>query len=88
MYSQAARMAMFSSIVYSDFDGLNHKLLKRGVKDWSWFDRGGTQAFITVDDDDIIICFRGTEPDKMSDVFADLKAWPKRSQEKGLVPDV
>lgn len=85
MYSQAARMAMFSSAVYSDFDGLNYKLLKHGVKDWSWFDRGGTQAFITVDDDDIIICFRGTEPDKMSDVFADLKAWPKRSQEKGLV---
>ena len=85
MYAKAAKMAMFSSIVYSEFEELNHKLLKMGFKDWSWFDREGTQAFVLIDGDEIVICFRGTEPNKMTDVFADLKAWPKRSQERGLV---
>jgi triacylglycerol lipase len=85
MYAKAAKMAMFSSLVYRDFEGLNKGLLKLGFKDWSWFDREGTQAFILVDSTDIVICFRGTEPDKMTDVMSDLKAWPKRSQEKGLV---
>lgn len=81
---------MLSSLVYRDYDDINSQLLKLGYKDWYWFDCEGTQAMIIAPskshlENEIIICFRGTEPDKMSDIMADLKAWPKRSREKGLV---
>jgi len=85
MLNTAAQMAQLSQIVYDDYDSINHKLLKLGMKDWAWFERDGTQAMIINNKSEIICCFRGTEPDQMSDILADLKAWPKRSQEKGLV---
>lgn len=85
MLVKAARMALLSSIVYEDQDSINNKLLKLGLKDWSWFDTDGTQAILIHTQEEIIICFRGTEPDKMTDILADLKAWPKRSRERGLV---
>ena len=88
MLKTAAEMSLLSAIVYYHYDSINSDLLSWGWKDWYWFDTEGTQAFVLApkkDDDRIIICFRGTEPTQMSDVFADLKAWPKRSKEKGLV---
>ena len=85
MYRTATRMALLSKIVYDDYDSINSKLLKLGIKDWFWFDNEGTQAILIKTDKELIICFRGTEPTQMADVLSDLKAWPKRSQEKGLV---
>lgn len=85
MLNTASQMAQLSQIVYEDYDSINHKLLKLGMKDWAWFERDGTQAMIINNKSEIICCFRGTEPDQMTDVMSDLKAWPKRSQEKGLV---
>ena len=83
MLKTAARMALLSQIVYDDHHKINTKLLKMGLQDWAWFERDGTQAMIINNDSEIIICFRGTEPDQMTDILSDLKAWPKRSQEKG-----
>ena len=85
MLKTAVRMALLSKIVYDDQDSINRKLLKMGLKDWFWFDNEGTQAIIIKTHKEIIICFRGTEPNQMTDVLSDLKAWPKRSQERGLV---
>ena len=85
MLRTATRMALLSKIVYRDYDSINSKLLKLGIKDWYWFDNDGTQAILIKTDKELIICFRGTEPTEITDVLSDLKAWPKRSQEKGLV---
>lgn len=85
MLKTASLMALLSKIVYEDYDSINSKLLKLGLKDWAWFERDGTQAMIIKRPKEIIVCFRGTEPDQMTDVLADLKAWPKRSREKGFV---
>ena len=85
MYNTAARMAYLSQVVYEDYDTINRKLLKINIKDWAWFERDGTQAMILKDGQNIVVCFRGTEPTEMTDVLSDLKAWPKRSQERGFV---
>ena len=85
MLKTASRMALLSQIVYEDEHTINTKLLKMGLPDWAWFERDGTQGMIVNNNEEIIICFRGTEPTEMTDVLSDLKAWPKRSQEKGLV---
>lgn len=85
MLKTATLMALLSKIVYDDYDNINAKLLKLGLKDWYWFDTEGTQAMIIKTDKQLIVCFRGTEPTEISDVLSDLKAWPKRSREKGLV---
>jgi triacylglycerol lipase len=88
MLKTAAEMSLLSALVYKTQDEINTELLSMGWKDWYWFDQDGTQAFVLppkTDDNRIIICFRGTEPTQMTDVMADLKAWPKRSKEKGLV---
>ena len=85
MITTAARMAVLSTIIYDSEHSVNKQLLKLGYPDWAWFERDGTQAMVINNDNEIIVCFRGTEPDQMTDVLSDLKAWPKRSREKGFV---
>lgn len=85
MLKTAYRMAYLSKLAYLDYEHINTKLLSMGFKDWYWFDNEGTQALLIKTEKELVICFRGTEPDQLSDIMSDLKAWPKRSQEKGLV---
>ena len=80
MLKTAARMALLSQIVYDDYYKINTKLLKMGLQDWAWFERDGTQAMIINNDGEIIIVLEA-KPDQ-TDILSDLKAWPKRSQER------
>lgn len=50
-----------------------------GEIDKQTYDRNGTQAVSIETPDSIIIIFRGTEPDQMADLAADLKAWQSSS---------
>ena len=84
---KANQMAVFASLVYSDYDVVLNNLRDQGITDWAWFDNDGTQAFACRKhkSNEILIVFRGTEPDQMKDILADLKAWRKPAREKGLV---
>ena len=84
---KANQMAGFASLVYSDYDVVLNNLRDQGITDWAWFDNDGTQAFACRKhkSNEILIVFRGTEPDQMKDILADLKAWRKPAREKGLV---
>ena len=75
-------MALLSQIVYDDHHKINTKLLKMGLQDWAWFERDGTQGMIINNNSEIIICFRGTEPDQMTHSFRS-QSINKRSQERG-----
>ena len=70
MIKTAVRMALLSKIVYCDYDRINRILLKMGLKDWYWFDNEGTQAMMIKTNKELIICFRGTEPDQVTDLMA------------------
>ena len=86
-FKKAAHMAGFASLVYSDRDVIEKHLKEHGVVDWAWFDVEGTQAFAFKKHkaNEIFIVFRGTEPNQMKDILADVKAWRKPAREKGLV---
>ena len=84
---KAALMANFSKIAYSDQQSCRDQLINLGYGEFAWFDNEGTQAFACrkSNANDIFIVFRGTEPNQMKDILAEVKAWRKPAREKGLV---
>lgn len=60
--------------VYKEL-GYNHK----------FFDIEGAQCHALWNKEEYILCFRGTEPDELSDVLADLNAIPRGSMTHGWV---
>ena len=87
MLENASLMARFASLVYLPEEELKIKLSQMGYDKFHWIDIEDTQVIIIppYQDNQLVICFRGTEPDQLTDVLADLKAWRKPSKEKGLV---
>lgn len=82
----AVLCANLSSLVYRNFDEKLSKRLNKIFPYVMYFDKSGTQAIVAHDKERIVIIFRGTQPTQMADVSADLKTWPKRSEEvQGLV---
>lgn len=83
----ALRMCKFSELVYSDSDTVEQQLTILNYCMFKWFDNKGTQGFVAYSNtyNELVICFRGTQPSEASDVLADLKAWPKKAREKGRV---
>lgn len=55
-----------------------------GIK---FFEKDGAQAYAVWNKEHIALCFRGTEPTEISDLKADLNAWPDRGEVGGLVHD-
>jgi len=86
-FMKAAHMAGFASLVYQDRDKIELQLKALGFNEFAWFDTEGTQAFACrkSNANNIFIVFRGTEPNQMKDILADVKAWRKPAREKGLV---
>lgn len=82
----AVLCANLSTMVYKNFDEKLSAKLKKIFPYVMYFDKSGTQAIVAHDKERIVIIFRGTEPKEFKDVKADLKTWPKRSDEvQGLV---
>ena len=83
---KAVLCANLSSLVYKDFDDKLSAKLKKIAPNLLYFDKNGTQAFLLYSKTECFVVFRGTQPTQMADVSADLKTWPKRSDEvQGLV---
>ena len=86
-FMKAAHMAGFASLVYLDREQIELQVKALGFNEFAWFDTDGTQAFACrkSNANNIFIVFRGTEPNQMKDILADVKAWRKPAREKGLV---
>lgn len=78
-------MASFSRYAY--LDGGEAKLFfkSRGFKNHKFFDKGGSQAHVVWDEEEVVIAFRGTEPSESADLKADLNAWPDQAELAGWV---
>ena len=48
-------------------------------------DIDGAQVHLVRNGSEVGVCFRGTEPSEISDILADLKAWPTKSETDGWV---
>lgn len=77
-------MAKLASNAY--LDGKDAKpIYKKLGYTHKFFDVDGAQCHAVWNKEEYILCFRGTEPDELSDVLADLNAIPRGSMTHGWV---
>ena len=77
-------MAKLASNAYLDQEAkIRNK--KLGFTGHRFFDVDGAQCHAVWNKEQYVLCFRGTEPDELSDVLADLNAIPRGAMTHGLV---
>ncbi len=77
-------MAQMAANAY--LDGKEAKAIFRGMGyTHKFFDVDGAQCHAVWNKTEYILCFRGTEPNELSDLIADLNAIPRFSMTHGLV---
>jgi len=86
-FERVRDMVAFSRLVYHNPAVVQKQINNYNFDSFKWFDHDGTQAFACLNREanEIFLVFRGTEPDQMKDILADVKAWRKPAREKGLV---
>ena len=72
-------MANFAEIAYLDEKPAKKEFKKLGYIRHKFIENEGAQCHIISNKDEVIICFRGTEPGEFSDIKADLNALPDRA---------
>ena len=77
--------AEVSAIAYHDGTRAKRELNKIGFKNYKFLENNEAQCHIFSDSNNIVIAFRGTEPNKFSDVKADLLAFKRKSKTEGKV---
>lgn len=81
---KANKFAKLANMAYLDEEGKKgYKLLN--YSGHKFLDIDGAQCHIVWNKEEIVICFRGTEPDELTDVLADLNAIPRKSMTDGWV---
>lgn len=78
-------MARCAGTAYLDGADAKAKFKELGFTGHKFFDKDGAQCHAVWNTDMYVLCFRGTEPDELSDIKADLNAWPDRGESGGLV---
>ena len=87
-WKHASMCADVSNGVYNDHDECYNQIgvYVKDKKSFKFFDEDGAQGcMFRHDKDKVVIAFRGTEPTKLNDLLADLKAWKDTSETKGRV---
>ena len=70
---------------YLDQEEAYAKYQELGYDNHVYIDDDGAQCHAVWNDEEFVLCFRGTEPGEFSDIKADLNAFPDRAQEGGWV---
>lgn len=78
-------MALCAKIAYLDGPEAKPEYEALGYTGHEFFDIDGAQCHAVWNDETYVLCFRGTEPDEITDVLADLKAFPRKSMTDGWV---
>jgi len=81
----AAKHAYMSAHAYADIQEAKPLYKALGYTGLKFFEKDGAQAYAVWNKEEIVLCFRGTEPTEISDLKADLNAWPDRGEVGGLV---
>ena len=74
MLEQSLLFAELSTISYMDPGDAGMLANRIGFTSSTFFDRHGSQAYWFANDDDSVVCCRGTEPDDWNDIRADFYA--------------
>ena len=78
-------MAQLAEIAYCDGAEAKKRGKSIGFGGHQFFDFDGAQCHAFWNKSEIVIAFRGTEPDELSDLLADLNAIPRGAMTHGLV---
>jgi len=82
---RANKFAKMAGLAYKDEKEAKKEYEKLGWTDHKFLDYDGAQCHLVWNEDEMAICFRGTEPDELSDILADLNAFPRKSMTDGWV---
>jgi len=81
---KANKFAQMADIAYKDLEA-KIPYMGMGYDNHRFLEKDGAQCHIVWDGSEMVLCFRGTEPDELSDVLADLNAIPRKSMTDGWV---
>ena len=79
------KYAQMAQIAYLDGKEAKAGYRELGFTFHKLIDIDGAQVHLVRNSTEVGVCFRGTEPSEISDVLADLKAWPTKSETDGWV---
>lgn len=78
-------MALLAEAAYLDKEEGTARYKELGYTQVKFLDKHGAQCYVVSNKEQMVICFRGTEPTELSDLGADLNAFPDRGQIGGFV---
>lgn len=79
MIEKCATMAQCAQIAYMDGKEAKPEYKKLGYTTHKFIEKDGAQMHLVSNKEEIVLCFRGTEPKEFSDIKADLNALPDRA---------
>src|SRR5210317_1517986 len=79
------KMAKLAEAAYLDGHEANSRKKLYGFTGHQFFENDGAQCHAFWNKDTFVLAFRGTEPDELSDVLADLNAIPRGAMTHGYV---
>lgn len=79
------RMAVLANTAYMSKKEGTEKYKSLGYSKVKYISISGAQCYIVTNKEEMVICFRGTEPNEISDIKADLNALPQKSTVSGWV---
>lgn len=85
MSGMCAKMAKLAELAYLDGKQAKPKMKKLGYTGHQFFEVDGAQCHAVWNKEEYVLAFRGTEPDEITDVLADLNAIPRGAMTHGLV---
>ena len=80
-----AKMAKLAELAYLDGKQAKPKMKKLGYTGHKFFENDGAQCHAVWNKEEYVLAFRGTEPDEITDILADLNAIPRGAMTHGLV---
>jgi len=83
--NKAHLMAHCAQIAYLDGKEAKKKFKALGFSNHKFFENDGAQCHAVWNKETFVLAFRGTEPDELSDILADLNAIPRGAMTHGLV---
>lgn len=84
-YERSLLFAKLSAIAYNSEKKATSQAKKLGFTEVEFYELDGAQAYRFMNDTDIVIACRGTQPNEFNDIKADLKAAPVLAETVGRV---
>ena len=85
MFNLNFKMALMSQMAYLSGKEAKAKTKQYGITGHKFFEHDGAQCHAFWNKEEYVLAFRGTEPDELNDLLADLKAIPRSAMTHGLV---